>query len=133
MTWADIRDDTIKIVQTKTGAKLTIALHKELRKVLAAASREHVAIITHGRGKVFSENAFSSWFREAMNEAGIAMDCRPHGLRVSSATRLAECGCSAHEIMSITGHKSLALVQHYTAEAEQKRLSKAAIKKLERT
>jgi hypothetical protein len=51
---------------------------------------------------------------------------------VSAAVRLAECGCSAHEIMSITDHKSLALVQHYTQEVEQKKLSRIAIEKLER-
>jgi len=43
--------------------------------------------------------------------------------------RLAECGCSAHEIMSITGHKSLALVQHYTQEVEQMKLSRIASKR----
>jgi enterobacteria phage integrase len=133
MTWADIKDNSIKVVQTKTNTKLTIALHRDLKKVLAGANREHLAIITHGRGKTYTEMGFSCWFREAMNEAGISKTCRPHGLRVSASVRLAEAGCSAHEIMSITGHKSLALVQHYTQEAEQKRLSKAAIKKLERS
>ncbi|MCE2579531.1 tyrosine-type recombinase/integrase [Komagataeibacter sp. FNDCR1] len=52
-------------------------------------------------------------------------------LRKYAATTLAEAGCSAHEIASITGHLSIAMVQHYTKSADQKRLAEAAIRKLQ--
>ena len=51
-------------------------------------------------------------------------------LRKSAAKTLAEAGCSAHEIQAITGHRSLAQLQHYTKGADQKVRSMAAIKKL---
>lgn len=52
--------------------------------------------------------------------------------RIEAAARsLAEAGCSAHEIMSITGHKSLAEVQRYCDKASQKRRATAAITKLQ--
>jgi len=44
---------------------------------------------------------------------------------------LAEVGCSVHEIMPVTGHKSITEVERYTGEASQKKLATAAILKLE--
>ncbi|MCZ6773322.1 MAG: tyrosine-type recombinase/integrase, partial [Proteobacteria bacterium] len=54
-----------------------------------------------------------------------------HGLRYTAAARLAEAGCSLKEIASITGHKSLAMIEKYSREADQKRLAGAAIFALE--
>jgi integrase len=35
----------------------------------------------------------------------------PHGLRKAAAKRMAEGGCTAHQIAAVTGHKTLAEVQ----------------------
>jgi len=43
---------------------------------------------------------------------------------------LAEAGASAHVIMSITGHQSLAEVERYTAAARREKLADAAMRKL---
>jgi integrase len=51
-------------------------------------------------------------------------------LRKAAARRLAEIGCSAHEIAAITGHASLAEVQRYTKAADRKRLAQSAMAKL---
>jgi integrase len=57
-----------------------------------------------------------------------------HGLRNSAAKRLADAGCTPHQIQAITGHRTLRMVEKYTRQAEQMRLAKAAIVKLrERT
>jgi len=39
-------------------------------------------------------------------------------------------GCSVHQIMSITGHKTIAMVQHYTASVEQAATAEQAMGKL---
>ena len=44
---------------------------------------------------------------------------------------LADGLCSTHEIASITGHKSLKQIEHYTREANQRMLASAAILKSE--
>jgi hypothetical protein len=44
--------------------------------------------------------------------------------------RLAEAGCSPHQIMAITGHKSLKEVEVYTKAAGQKGLAKSAMARL---
>jgi hypothetical protein len=40
--------------------------------------------------------------------------------------RLAEAGATAHELMAVSGHKTLAMTQRYTAAADKKRLSDSA-------
>ena len=35
MTWADVTGNTIRVVQQKTGAKLTIPFHADLRAILS--------------------------------------------------------------------------------------------------
>ena len=47
------------------------------------------------------------------------------------ATPLADAGCTAHEIAVVTGHRTLAMVQLYTASADQERLARSAILRLE--
>jgi len=66
---------------------------------------------------------------DAIRAAGLPPRCVPHGLRKAAARRLAEAGCSASEIMAITGHKTLAEVERYTRAAEQERLARRAIKR----
>jgi hypothetical protein len=44
--------------------------------------------------------------------------------------RLAEAGCTAHEIMAISGHKSLKEVERYTKAADQERLARSAVARL---
>ena len=55
-----------------------------------------------------------------------------HGWRYTAAKQLAEAGCSDAEIQSVTGHKTLAMVHKYRAQASQKRASKAAQNRRER-
>lgn len=45
LSWLDIADGLIRIVQQKTGAKLWIPIHAQLRAVLAAQPKEHVSIL----------------------------------------------------------------------------------------
>ena len=49
---------------------------------------------------------------------------------MAGATRLAERGCSDHEIMAWGGWTSIKEVQRYTKAADRKRLAQHAAKKL---
>ena len=71
------------------------------------------------------------WMREAISKASLPLDCQPHGLRKAAGRRLAEAGCTAHEIMAVLGHKTLTEAERYTREADQARLAAAAFAKLE--
>ena len=55
--------------------------------------------------------------------------CSAHGLRKAAARRLAEAGCTAHEIAAITGHASLEEIEHYTKAVDQQKLAASAMEK----
>jgi integrase len=131
MTWADLSEGTIRVVQQKTGRKLAIPLHRDLLAVLAVPSRDHVTIVNTEYGKPFTVDGFSQWIRNAITAAGLPLDCQPHGLRKAAGRRLAEAGCTAHEIMAVLGHKTLAEAERYTREADQAQLAVEAMSKLE--
>lgn len=132
MTWADVHDARISVVQQKTSAKLEIKLHANLRRVLEATPREHVTIVNTKHGKPYSVKGFGNWMRDAIIKAGLPLECRPHGLRKAAGRRLAEAGCTSKQIMSVLGHKTLAEAERYTRDANQLHLADAGIALLER-
>ena len=129
MSWTDIVGDTIRVAQRKTAAKLSIPIHDALHRLLAIADNHDQAILATVYGKPFSVKGFGNMMSRAIGQAGLPPRCKPHGLRKAAARRLAEAGCSASEIMAITGHKTLAEVERYTRAAEQERLARQAIRK----
>lgn len=126
-----VRAGVLDVVQQKTGVRLSIPVHPALAEAIAAHSRGHLAFLMTERAQPFaSGTAFYNWFTWAARQAGIDKGMSPHGLRKAAARRLAQAGCSVHEIMSITGHRSLAEVQRYTREVEQERLARGAVLRL---
>jgi len=123
-----IRNDALYVKQEKTGVELIIPLHPTLKTIIAAAPRDHLTFVTTRRGGPFERSAFSRWFREQCDEAGLP-HCSAHGLRKAAARRLAEAGCTAYEIGAITGHASLSELVRYTKAADQRRLAEVAMTK----
>jgi integrase len=123
-----IHNGALHVKQEKTGAELIIPVHPTLATIIAAASREHLTFLTTRLGGPFEGSAFSRWFREQCDRAGLP-HCSAHGLRKAAARRLAEAGCTAHEIGAITGHASLTELVRYTRAADQRRLAEAAMTK----
>jgi integrase len=123
-----IRGGAIHLTQEKTGAALAIPVHPALAAIIASSSRDHLTFLVTRFGAPFGASAFSHWFRDRCNEAGLP-HCSAHGLRKAAARVLAEAGCTAHEIGAITGHSSLAELVRYTKAADQRRLAEAAMAK----
>ena len=126
MSWHNYDGEHIQVVQGKTGTKLSIPVHCVLREVLDAQERVSPIILTTKTGRPFTGSNFRHHFGKAMKAAGLS-GLTFHGLRYTAAAKLAEAGCSLKEIASITGHKSLAMIEKYTRDADQERLSGAAI------
>ncbi len=126
MSWHDYDGEYIKVVQGKTGVKLSISVHSVLKEALDAHERVSPIILTSPTGRPFKYHNFRRRFGNAMESAGLA-GLVFHGLRYTAAAKLADAGCSLKEIASITGHKSLAMIEKYTRDADQERLSGAAI------
>ena len=119
----------VRVIQQKTGAKLVIACHPDLLAALSALPKEHVTMLTTAYGEPFSVKGFGQFMSAAIRAAGLPAKCKAHGLRKAAARRLAEVGCTPHQIMSVTGHKTLAEVERYTRAAEQERLNQEALAK----
>jgi integrase len=125
-----IRDGVLTVRQQKTGSWLTIPMHTDLQKIIdATPCGQHLALLTTRSGRTYNATNFSDQFRGWCDEAGLPPHCSFHGLRKAASRRLAEVGCTAHEIAALTGHKSLREVERYTRAADQTRLAKAAMAK----
>jgi integrase len=123
----------LRVVQEKTGEVLELPLHPRLQSSLAAVPTEHLTFIVTKHGEPYTSKGFSQWVSEAANLAGLPKAASAHGLRKAAARRLAEAGCSAHMIMSVTGHRSLREVERYTRAAGQKLLATSAMQQVGRT
>lgn len=123
-----IRDGALTVRQQKTGAELEIPVLPELAAIVQETQAEHLTFLTTQFGEPFTAAGFGNWFREQCDMANLH-HCSAHGLRKAAARRLAEAGCTEHEIASITGHVSLREVERYTKAVDQKRLAVSAMAK----
>ncbi|XUM21005.1 tyrosine-type recombinase/integrase [Bradyrhizobium oligotrophicum S58] len=136
MGYPDIAGDTIQVVQEKTDQaeadeKLVIPMHPALQRELALHKRRHVAILATAQGKAFSVKGFGQFVSKAIDKAGLPEVCKAHGLRKAAGRRLAEAGCTAKQIQAILGHKTLAESERYTKKADQVRMARQAMNRLQ--
>jgi integrase/recombinase XerD len=129
-----ISNGRLKYIQAKnehrSPIEMDIPVHPDLADVVAKTKltgRETFLVTNYG--KPFSPAGFGIRFRQWCDQAGLP-HCSAHGLRKATAARLAERGASPHEIMSITGHRTLQEVERYTRGARQKELADRAMAKL---
>lgn len=122
LTW------TRKKTAHSTAIELYIPVLSELRTILDATPSGHLTFLTTVFGKPFTAPGFGGWFRDQCNKAGLP-HCTFHGLRKAAARRLAEYGCTPHEIAAITGHATLKEIERYTKAASRKRLAESAMNK----
>jgi integrase len=138
----NIVDGAITFVASKTQRRLRepllIPMLPELVEALEAMPpskvvtlRPAATFLTTSSGQAFKSAAsFGNWFRHRSDEARLPKHLSAHGLRKATARRLAELGCSAHQIAAVTRHATLTEVQRYTAAADRKRLAQEAMSKL---
>jgi len=119
-----VRNGMAQVRQQKTGTTLAIPVHPDLQAILDATPGEQFTFLVTEYGKPFTAAGFGGWFRERCDEAGLPKWCASHGLRLAACRRLAEAGCSANVIASISGHKTLREVERYTRAADQKQLAR---------
>lgn len=127
-----VQGGMIHMRQEKTGNPISVPILPELAAELAQVPPGQLTFLARENGTTRSSRGFYNTFRDWCIEAGVPAGMSPHGLRKACGRRLAEAGCSAHEIMSILGHKTLAESQKYTADADRRRLAGSAMKKVAR-
>jgi site-specific recombinase XerD len=131
--WQHLTKDGFVISTKKSQGhvELCIPVHRDLAGYIADCPKDGPAFIATIHGRARSEKAFSAWISDAAADANLPAKSAPHGVRKAACRRLAEAGCSALEIMSITGHTDIREIERYCREAARKKLAVAAMAKLQ--
>jgi integrase len=132
MGWQHVSEGKLRVKQQKTGTTLLIPLHPLLRAELDRLPKGNLTFLMTAYERPMSPAGFTNWFTECARKAGLPDGSGPHGLRKAAARRLADAGCTTHQIAAITGHLSLKEVERYSKGANQARLAEAAIATLTR-
>ncbi len=108
--YVDMAHGRITFVETKNGEDRSIRLSERAMRVL-------LALEPKDNGPVFTYNGIAikdvkTAFYAARKKAGLE-DVRFHDLRHTFASRLVQQGLPLYEVMHMTGHKSLVMVQRY--------------------
>ncbi len=131
--WGNIRDGRLSYRRRKTarsgGVMIDIPVHPILAATLEECPPDAFTFLQTIYGASRSPNGLGTLMRQWCNAAGLP-PCASHGLRKACATRLAEAGATAPELMAVTGHRSLAEAQRYIAAADRSDLADAAWTKL---
>jgi integrase len=120
----------IEVRQVKTGHRLTIPIHPALAAELARVPGDRLTWLATDAGPAFTAAGFYQRFTEWCTQAGLPRGRSPHGLRKACGRRLAEAGCTAHQIMSVLGLRTLALAEVYTRAASQGSMARDAMDRI---
>lgn len=128
------RDGALHFTEFK-GRKRTpklraIPILPDLRRSIDATKSGHLAYLVTEYGKPFSAAGFGNKMRTWCNDAGLPL-CSAHGLRKAGATRCAERGATASQLMALFGWESLQQAELYTRAADRKKLTAEAVKLLQ--
>lgn len=106
----DLGRGRITFVKTKNGENRSIRLTARAKAILEELGpKETGPVFTYG-GKAIRD--VKTAFDYARAKAGLD-DVRFHDLRHTFASRLVQQGVSLYEVMHLTGHKSVSMVQRY--------------------
>jgi len=107
----DLANNRIVFVRTKNGEDRAIRLTDRARAILEhLISRDITGPVFTYKGKPMAN--VTNAFETARAKAGLE-DVRFHDLRHTFASRLVQRGVPLYEVMQLTGHKSLVMVQRY--------------------
>ena len=129
-----VKDGAITITQKKSGetVEVTIPILPALNVVLdeVQARRITPTFLLNQSGQARTADGLSTMFAEWRKQAGLPDDLHAHGLRKAFCRVAAEAGMTPHEIMSLSGHKTLGEVMRYTAAVDRKKLAASGMAKI---
>jgi integrase/recombinase XerD len=106
-----VKNGRIRIERTHGSEDVDIVMSPQLMASCDAMPKAHLTYIVTAYGKPRSKYGLGNDFAKWVTEAGLPRYCRLHGLKKAGMRRLAEAGGTAHELMAISGHKTLPEVQ----------------------
>lgn len=129
MTWNMVSGDMIRVRQQKTKTALEIPMHDNLRAMIEGTPRSdrHLFLLSNRRGDPLTSGTFLVWCQQFSRAHSV--NRTPHGLRKNAAIELFEAGCTAAEVAAITGHKTLAMLEHYGKRRSQPKIARLGMGK----
>lgn len=132
LPWSAYDGETIRLTQSKTGARVVVPVGAPLKARLDGSPRLSPVILLNSEGRPWTGDGFRASWGKACKACGIT-GLTFHDLRGTAVSRLALAGCSEAEIATLTGHaltdvRSI-LDAHYLNRDPA--LARAAIRKLE--
>jgi integrase len=133
LSWSAYDGDTIRLKQSKTGARVSIPVGAPLKVALDTAPRLSPVILLTSESKPWTPDGFRASFAKARAKAGI-VGVTFNDLRGTAVTRLALAGATEAEIATITGHslRDVRSILDSNYLHRDPALGRAAICKLER-
>lgn len=132
LPWSAYDGKTIRLRQSKTGARVAIPVGAPLKAALDATKRRSPIMLVNKDGKPWTPDGFRVSWRKACTKAGVT-GVTFNDLRGTAVTRLALVEATEAEIVTITGHSlrdvSAILDAHYLSRDPA--LGVSAIRKLE--
>ncbi len=119
-----VKDGWLKIERCHRSRDVEILITPTLQAAIDAMPAIGMRTYVVGkRGGPLTPDAVAGEFAKWATEAGLPAHCRLHGLKKGGMRRIAEKGASTHELQSVSGHKTLAMIQHYTDAVDRKKLA----------
>lgn len=113
---------SIQLVKTQrsSGVTVTMRILPVLAESIAKTATGEKTLLISGWNRSFAVKGFGNWFRDRCDEAGVPGSA--HALRKAAATRCAENGATASELMAMFGWTTLQEAERYTRAAERRKL-----------
>jgi integrase len=119
----------IRIARIHGSSDVDIPVTPELKAAIDAMPRAHLTFIVTAYGRPRSKFGLGTDFAGWARKAGLPDHRRLHGLKKAGMRRLADDQTTTHELMAISGHKTLAEVERYTKGTNAKKLAGSGMAK----
>ncbi len=110
-------------------SQVTVPITPDLEGALDQTPTGDETFLITEYGKRFSDKGFGSKMRKWCDDAGLPKELSCHGVRKAVGARLADAGCTEHEIMSYHGHTAPQESEKYTRTANRKQMARNAARK----
>lgn len=132
--WGNIKEGRIEYRRQKTrknpnGILVSIPVHEFLAETLQTVQQGSFTFLGTIQGKARTATGLGTAMRKWCDKAGLPL-CSSHGLRKAICRRIIEAGGQPHELMSVSGHITLAEAQRYAEAFGRKGLADSAIGRL---
>lgn len=132
--WGNIKDGRLEYRRQKTkknpnGILVSIPVHPFLAETLKTVRDGAFTFLGTEQGKARTSSGLGTAMRKWCDKAGLSL-CSAHGLRKAICRRIIEAGGQPHELMSVSGHITLAEAQRYSETFGRKTMADSAIARL---